>query len=62
MVKTSQEQKKLRLKAALEGSDEHTVSHKMRLRVKICFQAGKMHPVNCMAGFIGTLFCRQNKS
>lgn len=45
--KASQVQKKLRLKPALEHSDELTVSHKMKDReLKICFQAGKMHPVN----------------
>lgn len=56
-------QKKLRLSPVLKDSDDLTLSHKMQDKeLKICFQAGKMHPVNPMAGFIGTLFCGKNQS
>lgn len=56
-------QKKLRLSPVLKDSDDLTLPHKMQDKeFKICFQDGKMHPVNPTVGFIETLFCGQNQS
>lgn len=56
-------QKKLRLSPVLKDSDDLTLPHKMQDKeFKICFQDGKMRPVNPTVGFIETLFCEQNQS
>lgn len=51
-------QKKLRTSSVQKNYDELTFSHKMQYKmVKICFQVGKVQPVNPTSGFIETLFC-----